>query len=97
LVGTQATDVAGERVQRLGQKVLNAERPQDSEQVPDTDPAIGCLDASDYSSRDVGALCQLSLRKTAQLAPGSDALCQAPLSAANRDRRGSAWCFMLHM
>jgi hypothetical protein len=78
LVCAQATDVARERVQCRGQKVLNTESPQDSEEILETDPAIGRLDAANNASRDVGALCKLSLRKPAQLPPRSDTFSQAP-------------------
>jgi hypothetical protein len=56
LIRAQATHVAGQRVQCLTQEILDAERPQDSDQVLDADPAIGCLDPPNYSSRDIGAL-----------------------------------------
>ncbi len=96
MFGAQPTDVAGEWVQRLGQKVLNAERPQDSEQVLDADPAVGRLDAANHPSRDIGALCQLSLRETAQLPPCGDARRQAPLGSANRSG-GCSMNFMIHI
>jgi hypothetical protein len=97
LIGAQPPNIAGEGVQSLGQKVSNAERPQDSEQVLDADPAVGRLDAANDPARDVGTIRHLSLRKTAQLPPRGDAVRQAPLGSANWDRGCSVLGFMLHI
>lgn len=97
MICTHPADVAGERVQRIAQKLLDAECPQDSQQVLDTDAAIACLDAPNYASRYVGAPGQLSLRKAAQLPPRGHALCQAALGTANRHWNRSMLDFVLHI
>jgi hypothetical protein len=89
--------VAGEWIQCLDQKILNAERPQDAKQVLEPDSAVGRLDAANHSSRDIGALGELSLGETAQLPPRSDTFSQAPQATANRDRRLAIPHFMVHM
>lgn len=65
LTRAKATYVAGEWVQRLRQKLLDAKRSQNSDQVLDAASAIGYLDPLDNSSRDIGALGQLSLCQAA--------------------------------
>jgi hypothetical protein len=97
LICTHPADVAGERVQRVGQKLLDAECPQDSQQVLDADAAIARLDAPNYSSRYVGALSQLSLREAAQLPPRGDALCQPALGTADRRWNCSVLNFVVHI
>lgn len=76
---------------------MDAECAQNSDQVLDAHPAIGCLDPPDYATRKIGALGQLSLGQPAQLPPRSDASSEAPLGAKNRGRSPSRVTFMIHI